>query len=108
MKSIMDSRLSQGTGPFGFSIDQKATVNALRALADALERNEAILTKATQYRVAHQDNYEVSGVVLHFTEANSARAVTIDGKTEHEQRVLRGAGHVFPVDATRPSGAEIE
>jgi len=56
---------------YGFSIDPRETANALRKLADAFDMGEVLLTKAAQFRVTAVDDFETSGIVLHFCVRNT-------------------------------------
>lgn len=88
--------LASKQSDFGFSIDPDATVRALRALAESIEQKTAILTKAVQYRINARDDYEISGVVIHFT----GRVKKVDPHVV----TLYGNDQVFPIDATKTGG----
>jgi len=94
MAYVVNEPLSgQTAGNYGFSVDPQATATALRRLADDLQSGAVILQRAAQFRVAQHDEFEASGVVLHFVSATEAH------RKEIKKRVsLYGSGHQFPVD----------
>lgn len=96
MDSILSERLAQSMekgGGFGFAISPENCVEALRNIADGIAEGRIVVMKATQYRVASHDAYEVCGVVLHFAERLPEK--------EPEVVELRGNGEQFPIDAQR-------
>jgi hypothetical protein len=72
MDSIVSRRVSQETPDYGFSIDPHKTADALRILAERLDKGQAFLQKATLYRRSEHDDYEMTGVVLLFAECLSS------------------------------------